>query len=46
MVENLSYELFWDEETFKNLALLKDLARMAKSLISRIETVQKLGSTG
>ena len=40
--KNYSYEMFWDEETFTNLALLKDLARMAKNIIHRIETVQKL----
>ena len=40
--KNLSYEMLWDEESFRNLALLKDLARMAKNIIYRIETVQKL----
>ena len=40
--ENLSYEMFWDEDTFNNLALLKDLARMAKCIILRIERVQQL----
>ena len=40
--ENFSYDSFWDKETLRNLALLKDLARMAKNIICRIESVQKL----